>query len=693
MKHKGPERGSIAAPRTLNRPSTTLHTAPIPPKSAALSIPSSPVSAVNKQLPRKWDPQLDALMVTLHEKHHINWRTVGVLLDRPFTTCYSRYLFTIRPAMDRGWIPPAIENQAALELLIRRATDMANIAKAKREALALSKKPAPKIAKKPVWDATADQTIQEMVEAGQSWPEIGRALNRPYSSCYSRYYSTLDPELQTVWTDETVQRLKELASQGLPWKQVGQELKLRPLACRSKWSELGKPMSESLSRPHLAGSTSSSSHPIVANSTLSAGSIDMSGDEKRTGTRPKTIAFSQEESRTVLELAEKHGEEAWDRVLQDFQERYLQPIEPSLPQPTLKSRRQSNKRISQITAENLRLQHTRLSRSKLLWTFDQETILIQQVLRLGTEGHWDEIAQRTGFHSPQACRTRWKELDMPVNPNPVGWSKLEQAAFWTLWHQVGTDYDRLSRFFSLRSAADCKLYFQHTTKDFPDQASHPDAFLQKVKDLQQSLPYTRRKYLFTKERSLRLQSAMRHSSSSASSSSSPSSTPTTSLAVGTWTWVANKVQRGLSPSSAIDHWSYLKQNMDPIHGPLEPGQTTIKPPTSSSWTHEESKLLDQGIRDLGSSWTEIRQRYLPWRTTRALRQRYLIMSDKSTRVTEDEYYTILAAGNASSEIDYDALAQRLPGWNRSPAVYAGVNSCSRSCPRNPSSTLQSIDAA
>ncbi|KAF9985792.1 hypothetical protein BGZ75_002539 [Mortierella antarctica] len=674
----------LASSRTSNRPGGTIHhnTASNPPKSAISS--SSPVSAVNKKPPRKWNPQLDALMVTLHETHHINWRTVGILLDRPFTTCYSRYLFTIRPAMDKGWTPPVIEDQVTLDLLIRRATHMANIAKAKRDALALSKKSAPKIAKKPVWDARTDQTIKEMVEAGNSWPEIGRALHRPYSSCYSRYYSTLDPELQFVWTDETVQRLKELASQGLPWKQVAQELKLRPLACRSKWSELGKPVSETISLPHPAGSsTSPSTRPIATVSTLSTGPTDASGDEKATRTRikAKTIAFSQEESMAVLDLAEKHGEDAWDRVLQDFQDRYLQSIEPSLPPPSLKSRRQSNKRIRQITAENLRLQHTRLSRSKLLWTFDQETILIQQVLRLGTEGHWDEIARRTGFHSPQACRTRWKDLDMPVNPNPVGWSKLEQAAFWTLWQQVGTDYVRLSRFFSLRSAADCKLYFQHITKDFPDQDSQPDAFLHRIQDFQQSLPHTRRKYLFTKERSLRLQSAMRHcgmkldqpsspsSSSSVSSSlstSSSSSTPATSVAVGTWSWVANKVQRGLSPSSAIDHWSYLKQNMDPIHGPLEPGQTAIKPYTSSSWTHEESKLLDQGIRELGSSWSEIRHRYLPWRTTRAIRQRYLIMSDKSTKVTEDEYYTILAAGNSSSEVDYDALAQTLPGWNRSP---------------------------
>ncbi|KAF9949413.1 hypothetical protein BGZ72_008820 [Mortierella alpina] len=689
VKHVGSEHGS-ALSRTSIRPATFNHTTSIP-KSATLplSLPSpasASASAACRKPLQKWDPQEDALMVALHETHRINWRTVGDLLDRPFTTCYSRYLSTIRPAMDRGWVPPAIEDQTMLELLIRRATDMARTARAKRDALALSRKPAPKTVKKPAWDATTDQTIIEMAKAGTSWPQIGLALNRPYSSCYSRYYSTLDPELRSVWTDETVQRLKDLASQGLPWKQVAQELKLRPLACRTKWSELGKTVSQRHS-PREA-SLSPSHHPISAASTLSAGPTEACGDEKTTRTGTKTIAFSQEESLALLELVEKHGQDAWDRVLQDFQNRFVQPLEPSLPQPALKSRRQSNKRISQITADKLRLQHTRLSRSKMLWTFDQETILIQQVLRLGTEGHWDEIAQRTGFHSPQACRTRWKELDMPVHSNPVLWSKLEQAAFWTLWHQIGTDYDRLSRFFTLRSAADCKLYFQNITKGFPDQDSNPDEFLQRITDLQRTLPQTRRKYLFTKERSLRLQRAMRHcgmkldhqlsspsswspsspssSSFSSSSSSSPSSTTATSIGLDTWTWVANKVQRGLSPSSAIDHWSYLKQNMDPIHGPLEQGQTVIKPPTSSSWTHEESKLLDQGIRELGSSWSEIQHRYLPWRTTRAIRQRYLIMSDKSTKVTEEEYYTILAAGNSSTEVDYDTLAQSLPGWNRSP---------------------------
>ncbi|KAG0203059.1 hypothetical protein BGX28_004555 [Mortierella sp. GBA30] len=133
-----------------------------------------------------------------------------------------------------------------------------------------------------------------------------------------------------------------------------------------------------------------------------------------------------------------------------------------------------------------------------------------------------------------------------------------------------------------------------------------------------------------------------------------------------WGWVANKVQRGLSPTSAIDHWSYLRQNMDVIYGPLEERQTAIKPQKSSSWSHEESKLLDQGIRELGSSWSEIQQRYLPWRTTRSIRQRWLIMSDKSAKVTEDEYYTIVAAGNSSQEINYETLVKKLSGWNRSP---------------------------
>ncbi|KAF9181882.1 hypothetical protein BGZ50_005239 [Haplosporangium sp. Z 11] len=616
-------------------------------------------------------------MLTLHQDYHIGWRIIGKLLNRPFTTCYSRYLNTIRPALDRGWTPPIIQDQPRLKEMIEQAKTIAE--KAKLEAASKVTKKVKNEAttlvatrasgKRAVWDPATDQAIIDMVKDGKSWPHIGKTLNRPYASCYTRYYATLDPTLEEIWTPDLIERLSELASQGLSWKRVGQRLRLRALACRTKWAELGRvaiPPIPSTSHSTLALSPGFTADMAGTSSTTTE-TADIDTEKNTKGTQ-KVIAFSQEESRALIDLVEEHGDDNWDLILHSFRARFLRETEPSEvatlagatvtpASTTSRSQKTANKRLFSINAANLRHQFMRLSRDKVLWTLDQETLLIQQVLRLGTEGHWDEIARTTGLHSPQDCRTHWKNLDMPVNLNPAGWTKVEQGIFWSLWREFGSDFERLSKFSKFRSPADCQQYFENTTKNFPDRQTDPEGFNKKVRELYENLPNARQKYLFTKERSLRLQKVMRYYLEKSGMKM---------IAPNTWNWIANKVQRGMSPTSCIEHWMYLRRNMDVIHGPLEEHEIAVKPLNSSSWSHEELKLLDQGVRELGSSWSEIQLRYLPWRTTRSIRQRWMTMSDRSSRITEDEYYTIVGAGNKSSEINYDALAKKMPGWNRSP---------------------------
>ncbi|KAF9128859.1 hypothetical protein BGW39_004672 [Mortierella sp. 14UC] len=608
----------------------------------------------------------------MYYKHSIDWRTIGTVLDRPYTTCYSRFLNTIKPALDKGEVMHEIKDQARLTQYVERGLVVIKERKeAATAAAALVKKarsgstsgtgtgsgakrapPTATASGKKEWDAAMDQMIKDMVQAGNSWPEIGRAIGRPFSSCYSRYYANLDPALDTPWTEESIKRLKELALQGVPWKKIGQELKIKSLTCKVKWAEIGREELAAAEAQDDSDAFDGDDQDQNSTSLSASGPVDSA---RESSGRSKLVIFSTEESALIVDLAERHGTEDWDKILHEFQQHFLNDTSESFTKTRHKS---SRERILSISVPHLHRQYVRLTRNKTLWTFDQETTLIQQVLKHGTEGHWDEIAQLTGLHSPEECRIHWKNLDMPVMPNYNAWTKTEQGTFWSAWRQFGSDFKRISKFCSNRTADDCQRYFEGITKDFPSPDQEPDAFQERITALQQNLPYTRQKYLFTKERSLRLQNAMRfcHQRFGAS--------PT--MHTGTWQWIAHKVHRGLSPSSCVEHWNYLRQNLDVIYGPMEEGQTTLKPHSHSSWSHEESKLLDQGIRELGASWLDIKHRYLPWRTSRSIRQRWFIMSDKSTKVTEDEYYTILAAGETADSIDYDDLAQKLPGWNSSP---------------------------
>ncbi|KAI9239309.1 MAG: hypothetical protein BYD32DRAFT_459873 [Podila humilis] len=630
---------SKVLPRSPSSTAATKSSSSIPPRSASTlavkstSIPK-PKASSTRRVQHEWNPQLDAIMLALYEAK-INWRAIGNLLDRPFTTCYTRYLKIIRPALENGWIPPQIEDHTRLSAMIHKAQVQAADALSNRfkivqpftvtEASIKSK-----TLVRPSWDKDMDQRIIDLLQEGKTWPQIGVAMDRPYSSCYTRYYTALDPSLKDAWTPEKIEMLNKLAKEGKSWKHIGKDLGIRPLACKAKWADLGK-LASTETQKSATSSDNSSSAPSPA---------------------VRVVAFSKAESLMIIDLVEKYGQEdKWDRILKDFQQQ-------SLDIASHRSRISSwtKRRIQDITADNLRHQFMRLSRTKVLWTFDQETSLIQQVLKLGTDDDkWKEIAKRTGFHSPEECRSHWKQLDMPVNLNSTGWTKVEQSTFWELWLKYGSDFDRLSVSCSPRSPGDCQRFFDHATRDFSKQ--DPGQFRQQVQALLKSQPTTRQKYMFTKERSLKLQQAMRfYGKKIGSKTTRP----------GTWRWIASKVQRGLSPTSCIEHWSYLRQNMDVVYGPLEEDKTAIKPQNSSSWSHDELKLLDQGIRELGSGWSDIQQRYLPWRTTRSIRQRWLIMSDKSARVTEDEYYKILQAGDDVQGIDWTQLVKQMPGWNKLP---------------------------
>lgn len=624
--------------------------------SASISPSPTPITKTPSTKPDRrniifhsWDPQMDALMIRLNRDYDINWRTIGRLIHRPYTTCYTRFLKTLRPALENGWTPPEIEDQALLEQLVQEAKTLAESKKSKATAASKNKEaPLTTGSKRATWDPATDQTIVKMVEAGKSWPEIGYALHRPYPSCYSRYYSALDPVLKEPWSPDVIRQIDAWVRQGVCWKTIAKELRMRPVSCKAKWMSLNK--FDTFSEAGLSdlGLQDKPAEAMVATTD--------NNDSTNSKNKVRWIAFSKEESESILRLVEQHGSDNWDQVLEGFQASFLR----SSPPGTKLSRQQqkANQRLHEVTASMLRHQHSRVVRDRLHWTLDQETVLIQQVLQHGTEGHWENIAQRVGCHSAEACRSHWKQLDMPTHSAPIKWNKTEQSTFWSLWQEFGSNFERLAKLCGgQHSAADCQRYFEDMTQEFPDPDRDPDAFQKKVEALRKVLPTVPQKFIFTKTRSLRLQRAMRYLRRHYGS---------TAVMKGAWNWIADRVQRGLPKTACMEHWMYLRMNMDVIYGPLEQGKTVIKPTFSSAWSHEELKLLDQGIRALGFSWIEIQRKFLPWRTTRSLRQRWLLMSDKSTQVTEEEYYTIVTAGDTSSEIDYDALARSMTGWNRSP---------------------------
>ncbi|KAF9428164.1 hypothetical protein BGZ94_003205 [Podila epigama] len=487
------------------------------------------------------------------------------------------------------------------------------------------------------WHPDEDKTIVRMVQEGFPWTQIGEALQRSYSSCYSRYCSKLDPYITSSWTTEKLDQLNTMALQGMSWTQIRKELGIRSLVCKKKWVSLGK-----LSKNHNDQGSHSTAEPSDNPSIALVKRANVRG-----------MYFSKIEFQLLQDLVEKHGQldDAGQAILEDFkQQSFDRASQRSQISPFTRAR------LEALTIDDLRYKYLRLSQGKTFWTRDQETSLIQQVLKHGTaDDKWEIIATYVGPHSPKECRSHWKKLDMPTQPTVSRWSKTEQSTFWSHWLEHGSDFDTLSKLLYVRSPQDCQQFFDNATRDVYKQ--DPDIFRNQVQALLDTLPTLDKKVSFSREQSLTLRQALRRYSKTARAKTSRSEM---------WRWVANKVPGGLSPSSCALHWHYLCQNMDVISGPLEENGARIKPEKNSSWSHEELKLLDQGIRELCPNWRGIQQRYLPWRTSRAIRQRWLYMSDKSIRISEAEYYKILHAGEATEAIDWDELIKEMPGWNNAP---------------------------
>ncbi|KAG0067967.1 hypothetical protein BGZ89_005442 [Linnemannia elongata] len=90
------------------------------------------------------------------------------------------------------------------------------------------------------------------------------------------------------------------------------------------------------------------------------------------------------------------------------------------------------------------------------------------------------------------------------------------------------------------------------------------------------------------------------------------------------------------------------------------------------WSQSELKLLEQGIRECGFRWKEIWRKYLPWRTWSMMRPRWYRLSDCATRITVDEYITLLQAVDqqhqpSAANIDWSKVVARMPGgWSMKP---------------------------
>ncbi|KAI7816537.1 hypothetical protein BC939DRAFT_468732 [Gamsiella multidivaricata] len=334
---------------------------------------------------------------------------------------------------------------------------------------------------------------------------------------------------------------------------------------------------------------------------------------------------------------------------------------------------------------------------KKRWTPEEETTLIQHVIRNGTRA-WQEISDAlAGRHSAEECQGYWKHLDMPVRraeKQSYKWEPHKEALFWRLWLESGSDFDEISRklcnFKGFEGAGalqssdqgqsstssritiqDCEELFTQRTQQLRKVAGEQqDDEVFRNDCVEMALMLSKPSpFKWDKEKSVKLQKLVRQRLKSRD------------IQVNwiNWRWVARHVGGGVTAQRCCVHWRQLRKvEID-----------------KESWTDEDILLLEQGIREIGPTFNHpdnqstssppsataaaavsvdnsgsssepnltgfraIQRFYLPDRSIEAMQRKYFLLSDKGSTVTMREYMSVMDAVDEYGLDQWDKVVEAL----------------------------------
>ncbi|KAG0306777.1 Myb-like DNA-binding domain protein [Dissophora globulifera] len=433
--------------------------------------------------------------------------------------------------------------------------------------------------RKPTFTPELDAKIVQMREQGISWSAIGSSLGLPYRSCHRRYCTILDPDLQTQWSEERLKRMDEMVAEGKSWAEIASELKTTTTACHAKWKFLVKPKDQFRNRQ-----------------------------------------FDTLQSKVLIKVVEELGQNDWKAVLRAFM------------------MQMGGRDMAKVTSEQLRHQYIRLQRRlPNSWSLNEETALIQHVLKHGTS-KWDMIAEALGQkHSAERCQQKWTTMDMkPRELKDKAWYKSERANFWRLWLRCGSDWEEIAGYMPRRPADQIESFFNKATKQFNKE--DPEEFDRQVRHHAEiSSAYST--HIWKKEESDRLWEVAEECKQGHRV---------------VWEEVAKTMNMGLGPDQYKHHHYYLK--------------TARKGGLAGLWTDKEVKVLEMAVQDVGRDWARISREYLPHRNAKALCHKFSTIRYKGAHILPVEYDTLMTNIEGQEEQFHrdptkSAEVEFRPDWN------------------------------
>ncbi|KAF9435603.1 Myblike DNAbinding domain-containing protein [Entomortierella beljakovae] len=440
--------------------------------------------------------------------------------------------------------------------------------------------------KKPVFTPEIDAEIIRFRRQNLSWATIGSKLGIPYRSCNRRYNTILDPGLNEHWSDEKLQRLEDLVAEGKSWLEISKSTGMSVSSCQVKWRMTTRPEGSNRNR-----------------------------------------VFDVVQSRVLMNVVKEHGEGDWKFNLREF----------------MKSL--GGRDMAKITPLQLKHQYYNLQRKpQHTWSLDEETLLIQHVLKHGMR-EWELISEKVQSHTPEQCKDKWLELDMKSKePKTRAWYKNERGSFWRLYKIYGDNWTEIASQLKKRTPDNCKQLFERETTGLSRE--DPVEFERKVKEIAEE----RSKYvtlIWKKQDSDRLWEVVERNIIDSKNNRAD------------WTKIAEEMGMGLSPDQYKHHHYYLR--LIKKNGGL-----------SGAWTKEDVQTLEKAVRELGHDWSRISREYLPNRNGKSLCHKYNSIRNKGAYITSEEYETLLSSVDRQEakfrkgfgDATESTLANFTPDWKK-----------------------------
>ncbi|CAO3567559.1 unnamed protein product [Mortierella alpina] len=309
------------------------------------------------------------------------------------------------------------------------------------------------------WDAKTDKEIIRLHESGMSWADIDATLNRPPSSCYYRYHTSLDPHLE-VWKlsngQPNVAMIKRLVylvevEKHTFWQIQDRKLMHQPWQTPTAFAP--KAILESFA---TSETRSSSSGPTTALD--SAGGAQKKDDrhvvfnkialhKKYTDYKALQAATSLRENQELYHKALRRGVEIYGENWKKVTECADLLLQQWLPSTT---------RVP-LTPNKVASDFRNLQRQGVEWGLEDDVVMARKILQLKKDKpgiwsilerplqgqddeqmkYWSEISLALGNHSPEQCKRRWDGLlqlaDEEKSAQSKSWHRFERFQFWMLW--------------------------------------------------------------------------------------------------------------------------------------------------------------------------------------------------------------------------------------------------------------------